>query len=128
MNLRGMVERDLGVTIEGDYGVPVVMTAPDGTIYSASTAATPIMGRLVYDHAEMTPNGETVIVHNPCLTLRTSTLPRVPKTDEHWMFKVPLNMADQTKLALFFLDAGHPPENGASIGFTRFYLTSAVQS
>ena len=127
MGVRQMIERDLAVTLEGDYGVACTLVGPDGTVYTTNTLGKPITGRLVYDHAEIGPNGETVVVHSPCLTLRTSTLPRVPKHDERWMVKAPKSMIDPTP-TLFFLDADRPPEDGGSIGFKRLYLMAGAQS
>ena len=123
-----MIERDLAVTLEGDYGVAVTLVDSDGTVYATNTLGKPIMGRLVYDHAEVNAaNGETVIVHSPCLTLRTSTLPRVPAFNERWMIKVPKSVTDPTA-SLFFLDADRPPVDSASIGFKKYYLVAGVQS
>jgi len=121
VDLRSKIERDLAVTLEGDYGIDATLVGPDGTIYP------PVRGRLVYDHAEINPNGETVVVHSPCLTLRTSTLPRVPLHDERWMFKVPKSVTDPTP-ALFFLDADRPPEDSGSIGFRKYFLFAGAQS
>ena len=122
-----MIERDLAVTLEGDYGDAATLVGPDGTVYATNTLGKPIAGRLVYDHAEVNANGETVIVHSPCLTLRTSTLPRVPQFNERWAFKIPKSVTDPT-LSLFFLDADRPPVDSASIGFKKYYLVAGVQS
>ena len=122
-----MIERDLAVTLEGDYGDAATLVGPDGTVYTTNTLGKPIAGRLVYDHAEVNANGETVIVHSPCLTLRTSTLPRVPAFNERWMIKVPKSVTDPTT-SLFFLDADRPPVDSSSIGFRKYYLFSGVQS
>lgn len=122
-----MAESLLSFTLEGDFGVPCTLVAPDGTTYATNSLGLPIKGRLIYDHAEVNENGETVVIHSPCLTLRASTLPRIPRADEPWAFKVPLNMANQAITTTFVLDPDRPPKDGMSIGFIRFYLMAAIQ-
>ena len=128
-SVRQLLERDLGVTLEGpDYGVPVTIIGPDGLDYSTTILGAPVNGRLIYDHAEINEQGLTLIVHAPCLTLRVSTLRRVPKANEHWEFKIPLTIGDFTTKASFFLDADRPPQDGGSMGIRRFYLMLGVQN
>ena len=128
-SVRQLLERDLGVTLEGqDYGVPVTIIGPDGLDYSTTKTGGPVMGRLVYDHAEINEQGLTVVIHNPVLTLRTSTLRRVAQAGEHWEFKIPLTISDWTVTKSFFLDADLPPQDGGSMGIRRFYLMLGVQN
>lgn len=125
-NLRGMIERDLGVTLEADFGIPCVITDPPGAVHTA------IQVRFTRDHAEVQPNGEIVIVHVPMIVARTTTLlsvlSRIPAFGERWRFQVPTDMSNQAVLTDFFLDESSPPVDGQSIGYKKFYLKSAVQS
>ena len=128
-SVRQLLERDLGTTLEGDdFGVPVIMTGPDGLDYSTTKAGLPVRGRLVYDHAEINEQGLTIVVHAPVLTLRVSTLRRVPAAGEHWEFKIPVTIVDFTTLTSFFLDSGGPPAGGASMGIQRYPLILGTQS
>ena len=119
--LRAMIEKDLGVTLEGDYGLPCTLVGPDGTIYP------PVMGRFVRDHIEANVNGETVVVNVPMMTLRLSSLARIPKADEHWEFRIAATPGSPV-LTSYFLDPSGIPVGGETIGFKRFPLTKAVQS
>ena len=118
--LRAMIEDDLAVTLEGDYGVAGQLVDPDGIKYS-------VVGRLIYDHAEVTAQGDTVIVHAPIYTLRRSTLARIPLLDEKWEVRVPVDPSSST-LSSFVLDPNRPPEDGRSIGYVKLYLFKPVQA
>ena len=128
-SVRQLAERDLAVTLTGDdYGVPVKIIGPDGLDYSTDTLGQPVRGRLVYDHAEVNELGLTVVIENPCLTLRVSTLRRVPVAGERWEFKVPLAITDFTGLVSLFLDNDRPPVGGRSLGIRRYNLIAGTQA
>ena len=126
--LRAVIEKDLAHTLEGDYGMHVEMIDPDGVDRSLNTLGQPVMGRFIYDHAELSPDGMTVIVHAPVLTLRASTLTRIPQSGEHWIFRCPITVYNQAVLITFLLDPDRPIYDGKSLGILRIYLTTPTQS
>lgn len=126
--IRQMLEADLSVTLSGaDYGIPVKLIGPDGLDYSTDINGNPVAGRFVYDHAEVTEDGIATVVHSPVLTLRTSTLKRVPQAAEAWEIKAPMSVTNAA-LTSFILDPGRPPEDGKSMGIRRFYLILPTQA
>lgn len=124
-NLRELAESDLGETLENSssgFGLPVELIAPDGTVYTGLT------GQVLYDSTESTEGGLPIVVHKPVVTLRRSSLERVPQQSEknQWICKIPLTPDPDADLVTFVVE--EPVESGGSIGFIRLYLTRAEQS
>jgi hypothetical protein len=69
-----------------------------------------------------------VIQHHPVVTLRRSSLARVPLATEknRWLVRIPTTPSRTATKTTFVL--GHPSEDGGSIGFIRLYLTKTVQA
>ena len=135
MNLREQIERDLGVTLEGDFALPVELTDPDGIDYSTSANSPdpenplPLVGRIDYDTVGADPEtGERVVVNNPIVTLRRTSLVRVPKAGEKWGVRIPTSPSTTAEKEYFVFSSSRPPEGGASIGFIRLYLQRLAQS
>ena len=128
-NLREQVEADLSFTLEGDWGLPVILQAPDGTTYdkSANDPTADLMGQILYDTIEENPEtGQQILVHKPVVTLRLSSLTRVPVAGEIWSVTIPSAPSLTAVTETYLLD--HPSEDGRSIGFIRLYLMKAEQS
>jgi len=201
MNLREQVEADLEVTLEGEWGLPVVLISPDGekqespVILSASdlsfldsdssinsvttdfrylrltigdtitvsgsasndgtlTVATisqnkitvdeaitteaagsaitlvndslDLLGQIIYDTLSDSPEtGAEIIVHKPVVTLRRTSLTRIPVDGENWYVEIPLNPSLTGTKYPFTME--RPTEDGGSIGFIRLYLIQADQ-
>jgi hypothetical protein len=122
VNLRELVESDLGITLTGSWALPVELTDPDGVVNS-------YQGQILYDTVGLDPEtGERIVVNNPVVTLRRSDLDRVPVAGERWHIRIPVQPSELATLVDFVLDSVRAPEGGASIGFIRLYLTKAVQS
>lgn len=123
-NLREQIELDLAKTLEdpNGFGLPVLLLAPDGTEYG------PYYGQVLYDTRSMDDTGVPVIVHDPVVTLRRSTLERIPLPEEKntWAVKIPVTPSASASTETFVL--GGVSEDGGSIGFIRLYLSKAVQS
>lgn len=121
-NLRERVESDLAVTLQRDFALTVQLTDPDGLITTAA-------GQVLYDTVTMNPEtGETVVANNPIVTLRRSTLARVPEPGEVWLVKIPTTPNTTATLEEFIIDSDRSPEGGRSIGFIRLYLRRVQQS
>lgn len=115
MNIRELIESDLSITLEGDYGLPITLIAPDGVKYEE-------VGQVLYNSI-----GEDEIWTNkPVVTLRISTLTRVPVAGENWAVQIPQNPDEDGATTTYVLDK--PPVHCRSIGFIKLYLTKAVQS
>ena len=124
MNLRELAESDLSDTLENpnDFGLPVLLIDPDGVEHG------PYYGQVLYDTRGTDEVGVEITQHAPVVTLRRSSLVRVPLPSEKdlWAVKVPVTPSLTAAKETFVL--GHPSEDGGSIGFIRLYLTKTVQS
>ena len=108
-NLRAAIEADLADGIEGEFAIAISLLSPDGVRYTER-------GIFSTTSKRIDPStGETVIVETPVLTLRTSSLTRVPVAGEKWHVFV--------NSAHYVIGSDRAPEK-SGIGFTRFYLQS----
>lgn len=128
-NLRERVEADLDVTLEGDWGLPVVLIDPaTGITYDHKYADPPLdppedlVGQVLYDtRIENPETGGEMIVHKPVVTLRRSSLEVIPSRG--WVCKIPLTPSYDAEKVTFLVE--RPAEDGGSIGFIRLYLMRA---
>ncbi|MCK5127576.1 MAG: hypothetical protein KAR42_15070 [candidate division Zixibacteria bacterium] len=130
VNLREKVEQDLGVTLEGAFSLLVVLIDPDGVTQSSKKddRDTDLTGQVLYDTVVEDPaTGGRVVINEPIVTLRRSSLIRVPEAGETWSVKIPLDPSTPEVLTTFILDPTKSPEGGRSIGFIRLYLKKAAQ-
>ena len=134
MNLREQVEKDLSFTLEGDWGLPVELIDPDGNRYANSENSPdplnplPLMGQVLYDQLKADPDtGEPITVNNPIVSLRRSSLARVPENGERWSVKIPTEPSLTAPLANFVMSAVRPYGGGQSIGFIKLYLQRVEQ-
>jgi hypothetical protein len=120
MSLRHRIERDLAVTLEGEFGLPVVLISPNGIEQE-------LVGQVLYDTMRIDPDtGATIVINQPVVTLRRSSLIRIPISGERWAVKIPATPLEGAALETYFLE--QPTEDGRSMGFIRLYLTKVVQS
>lgn len=129
VHLREIVESDLELTLEDDWGLPVVLYAPDGTKYdkSANDTTKDLVGQVLYDtRIEDPATGAEIIVHKPVITLRKTSLTRIPISGEKWIIEIPTTPEYAGTKTAFYVE--RPSEDGSSIGFIRLYLMAADQS
>jgi hypothetical protein len=128
-SLREKAESDLGTTLEKEWSLPVVLKGPDGKIYDTSANdGERLGGQVLYDIVRLSPDtGNNIIVNKPVVTLRRTSLERVPQAGERWIVQIPVRPSETAEMEDFILDPDRPPEGGASIGFIRLYLRRAVQ-
>jgi hypothetical protein len=129
MNLVQQAEIDLVDTLEGDWSAPVILIAPDGTTYdkSANDNTLPLVGQVVYDSIIEDPNtGCQVVVHKPIVTLRKSSLSRVPLPTERWVVKIPDSPLAAASIKSYTIS--RPTEDGSTIGFVQLHLQILEQS
>jgi len=122
LNLRVQAEADLAATLEDPdgYGLPIVLVSPDGVTQEVN-------GQIMYDTKLIDPEtGLDMIIHQPVVTVRRSSLLRVPVAGEKWMVRIPETPDPDATKTLHAVERA--PEEGKSIGFMRLYLTKAVQA
>jgi hypothetical protein len=127
--LREIIESDLATTLEGDFGLPVVLIGPDGVTYDTSfnDPSTPLLGQILYDtRVDIPETGQEIIVHKPVVTLRRTSLERIPISGEKWIVKIPIVPQFDAPKVSFSLE--NPTEDGGAIGFIRLYLMELEQS
>ena len=133
MNIREIAEQDLVDTLEdyiSGYGLPVELTSPDGEvqIYSKNDPALLLSGQVLFDTTRENPEtGERVVIPDPVVSLRITSLDRVPLPGEDWFIRIPSeSKVGATKDSYLIRDLA--VESGKSIGFIRLYLTKPEQS
>lgn len=120
MNLRVLVESHLATTLEGHWGLPVILIDPTGETHG------PYQGQVLYDTTSVDPEtGMEIIVHKPVVTLRISSLAVVPQSNEKWIVQIPITPDPAANKKSFALE--RPSEDGCSIGFIRLYLMETQQ-
>lgn len=120
-NIRELIETDLGTTIEGDFALPVELVAPDGSEQT-------LTGDVRYDTVTADPEtGMEIITNEPNVSLRRSSLTKIPVDGENWVVRIPTTPSTTDALEDFFLSKVRPQGGGRSIGFIKLYLTKAVQ-
>lgn len=123
MNLRELAEKDLGRSLEGEWSLPVNLIDPDGVRYDG------LRGQVLFDIVRVNPEtGEEVTVQTPVVTLRRSTLARIPAPGENWIVEIPATPSEAAAKVQHVLSPTRPPEGGASIGFIRLYLQAVEQA
>jgi hypothetical protein len=124
VNLREQLEADLEHALENPngFGLPAILIDPDGEEHG------PYYGQILYDTRDIDDMGNMIIVHEPVVTLRLSSLARVPLAAEKnkWAVKIPTTPSLTAPKETFILS--RPSEDGRSLGFIRLYLTKTVQS
>ncbi len=129
-NLRELAESDLSTTLEGDFGLPVELTDPDGVIYTTKKDSTDLlMGQILYDTVLTDPATlEQMTVNLPIVSLRRSSLTRIPLAGETWHVRIPITPSLTATKQDFLISKDRAPDGGASIGFIKLYLQKATQS
>lgn len=129
-NLRELAESDLDTTLEGDYGLPVELTDPDGVIYTTKKDSIDLlMGQILYDTVLVDPATlEQMTVNLPIVSLRRSSLERIPLAGETWHIRIPITPSLTADKVDFLMSKDRAPGGGASIGFIKLYLQKATQS
>lgn len=135
-NLREKMEAGLEKMLEdyeNGYGLPVVLIAPDGTKqeYSANDPDTPrtilLAGRVTYARFEQDPaTGMPYRVDNPIVTLRRSSLDRVPVAGEKWIVQIPEEPKVDADKKSFLME--HAPRTGGSYQWIQLPLTDLEQN
>ncbi|MBU1080910.1 MAG: hypothetical protein KKB59_10530 [Spirochaetes bacterium] len=128
-NVRALAERDLGHTLEREMGIAVALIAPDGLKISTTNDGRPLVGRVLWSQPRTnTESGEVVIVPDPVVELRRSSLSRVPLTGEHWSVIIPSGPTAGAPLEIYMLDASRSLEGGRNLGVIKLPLQRVKQA
>lgn len=123
-NLRAQIESDLHDSLEGEFGIAVELTSPDGElqIYSKNNPTELLKGQvLFFSRREDPATGETIVVDQPVVSLRISSLDTVPQAGENWYIKMPTSPLPGAEKERFVFTPTRAPEHGTDIGFIRIY-------
>lgn len=123
-NLRAQIESDLHDSIEGEFGIPIQLTNPDGDtqIYSKNNPEELLKAQVLYTSRSVDPvTGETIIINQPCVSIRVSSLDRVPADNEKWFIKMPVSPDEGAELLNFIFTTTKTREHGFDIGFIKIY-------
>ena len=119
MGLRELAEEDLAFPMD-DWGVPVVMFAPDGERHEA-------VGQVFSDSLRFNPDtGQEIVVFNPTVVFRRSVMTRIPLPGETWLLRLAVDPGGE--IEDYVIDPTRPPEAGRTIGYIKFYLRRAEQA
>ncbi len=124
INLRAQIEKDLGDSIESEWKMPVELTGPDGITqkYSVNNPSALLGGQILYYTQSINPEtGETIIVNKPVVSLRVSSLTRVPQSGEKWYIKMPVSPIANSPFKDYVFTPTRAIEDGQDIGFIRIY-------
>jgi hypothetical protein len=125
MNLRSRAEKDLRVTLEGDFGVPVVLIAPDGAVVDKTVDGRPLRCKAAWAQPAINADGQEVVVPNPVVWLRRTSLARVPRSGERWLVRIPVSPAEDAEMGDFLMDESYAARGGRGLGKVRIPLVFA---
>lgn len=130
-NLRKRANNILKLSVENTavFGLPVELTDPDGNVYTTTNDGRELAGQALFHRTTVNPDtGVGMIVVKPVLTLRRSSLTRIPVEGEVWFVKMPDEPDPGATKKDYILDQSQAIEGGASVGIIRLYLKETVQS
>lgn len=122
------MESDLRFTLEGDFALPVNMTGPDGIFRNTTVDGRPLAGQVLFDIVRASDTGENITINTPVVSVRRSSLFRIPQPGENWVIAIPETPLLNAPLVQYALSVTRPPEGGSSTGFIRMYLQQVEQS
>jgi hypothetical protein len=123
-NLREQIELDLYDSMESEWGIPVELTSPDGEkqVYSMNKPSERLKGQVLYfSRGENPVTGEPMVVNQPVISLRISSLIRVPQPGETWFIRCPISPRAGAPWVNFVFTSDRSTEDGTDIGFIRIY-------
>ncbi len=121
MGLRELSEEYLGLTLEGDFALPAIITTPDG-------ASQTVQAQILYDRTGEDPQtGETVYVTEPVVVVRRSSLDPLPSPGDKLVIQIPAT-PDATADTETYYCFDQSFRGGRSLGLVRFYLTKTEQA
>jgi hypothetical protein len=139
-NLRETIESDLQDTLEGEYGQRIYsLIGPDGIEYAynkhfeselgTDPEQNPLKGQILYNTQEENPDtGEIVVSHQLVVTIRRTSLARIPANGERWYIRLPISPEAGAELKDYVFTPTTPLQDGIDIGFVRIYPQQGEQT
>lgn len=121
-DLRATAESELFDCIESELGTPIILISPDGKRYtnSANKPLELLRGKVhMYSKAENPETGETIIVDEPSVTFRTSSLARVPVPNENWFMQFKTSPMANAPMKNFIFSIDKAQEKGTDLGILK---------
>ena len=122
MNLRALAEADLSTTLEGDFSAAITLVGPQGAKQTVRGRV-----RLCKSHPDL-GTGDMVVVPDPNVTLRRSSLSPVPATGEKWSVTFPDGPRADAKDVTYLLDTTRALDGGKTLGLIKLPLVVADQA
>lgn len=128
-NLRKLIESTLGTSMEGAWGLPVELTGPDGITQTLSANdGLPLVGQVLSSSFDSDPEtGATILTDKPVVTLRITSLNRIPLAGEMWFIKMPMNPDPDAAKESFLMSSDRAPFRNRSLGYVKIYCQKATQ-
>jgi hypothetical protein len=118
MNIRNLAESDLATTLESssDFGMSITITKQD------EPSKTQVLnGKIVYAYNDVEEDtGAPIVVNQPLVTLRVSSLTNVPADGENWYFDIPSSPVEGASIKRFVFSADIKRRGSLSIGFLSY--------
>jgi len=121
-SLRETAEQDLYDCIESELGTVIELTSPDGATqkYSANNPTELLRGSIrMYSRGENPETGEPIVVDKPSVTLRTSSLTRVPAPNEKWFIRFATSPVHGAPMKQFLFSIDRAYEKGTDLGIIK---------
>jgi len=129
INVRALAETDLAHTLEGEFRIPVVLIDPTGLKIDKTKNGLSLGGRVLLSQPRTNMDtGEVVIVPDPVVELRRSSLSRVPVIGEKWGVIIPDSPRADAVLETYVLDPSRTVSGGESLGVIKLPLVKATQA
>jgi len=130
MNIRTHLStKGLKRMLEGNYGLPVVLVAPDGTTINTDEDGNALKGQVLYDHDSIDPEtGDLMSTKEIRVTLRKTALSQVPASGETWKVSIPTDPSDPGTMTTYLINADESVIDGQSAGFIVLKLKNVDAS
>lgn len=121
-NLRDRQRRDLK-KVRNDWWIPVILIAPDKTVYSTAKGTTDqLLGDVRKESKEFDPDlGGKITVKRLSIVLRIDDLTRVPEEDETWFIKYPDDLTDSGTMIQAAFNYNQTEDVGDTLGYIKVF-------
>lgn len=124
INLREQTELDLYESMEREWKMPVEIIFADGKkqTHSLNNPSELLGGQVLYfSRSENPVTGEPIVVNTPVISLRISSLIKIPEPGEKCFIRCPISPKKDAPWVSFVFTTDKAPEDGTDIGFIRIY-------
>lgn len=124
-SIPALVESDLEITIEGEFGLPVILKNPNDILIDETVDGRPLKGfvrRSYFDTRDQRGANDRTLINSPVVKLRLSSLPEIPTTGANWFIAIPEGPQDGAAMEWFFLDPNKPVEINRDKGTVKLFI------